>query len=160
MKEPFDGSCAECGGPFKSVKRAQKYCGDLCRARALDLLTPEAGEKSRHKFVRALSAKLRLAVFARDKFRCAYCGAQSDHSLLHLDHIWSVRFDGESAAGNLVASCSTCSHAKDAHVFNPELCAHLWERTMRRSLNDDTFISEYTRIYKGVVEKLAADGAS
>lgn len=61
---------------------------------------------------RAGSAKQRLRIFIRDKFRCQYCGKRFQPHLLTLDHILPQSRDGKDEAENLVAACKPCNSRK------------------------------------------------
>ena len=52
----------------------------------------------------------RRALFARDGWRCAYCGTAS--SRLTLDHVVPRSKGGESIWENVVAACAPCNHRK------------------------------------------------
>ena len=57
----------------------------------------------------------RLAIYSRDGFACAYCGARSeDGAQLTLDHLVSVERGGENHESNLVTCCMKCNAAKGA----------------------------------------------
>lgn len=64
----------------------------------------------------SLSASLRWQVFARDGFRCRYCGSQAGEPgvTLHADHVVSVRDGGTNAMDNLVTACQACNGGKGA----------------------------------------------
>ena len=60
---------------------------------------------------RAVKRKIsRRALFARDDWRCAYCGSSSGR--LTLDHIVPRCRGGESVWENVVASCAPCNLRK------------------------------------------------
>ncbi len=60
---------------------------------------------------RAIQRKIsRRALFARDGWRCAYCGTAS--SRLTLDHVVPRSKGGESIWENVVAACAPCNHQK------------------------------------------------
>jgi 5-methylcytosine-specific restriction endonuclease McrA len=60
---------------------------------------------------RAVKRKIsRRALFARDGWRCAYCGTST--SKLTLDHIVPRSRGGESVWENVVSSCAPCNHRK------------------------------------------------
>ena len=60
---------------------------------------------------RAVKRKIsRRALFARDGWRCAYCGSST--SKLTLDHIVPRSRGGESVWENVVASCAPCNRRK------------------------------------------------
>lgn len=52
----------------------------------------------------------RLAIYERDQFRCAYCGASGCE--LTLDHVVSVDRGGTNDQTNLVTACKSCNSAK------------------------------------------------
>jgi 5-methylcytosine-specific restriction endonuclease McrA len=60
---------------------------------------------------RAIKRKIsRRALFARDGWRCGYCGSSTGK--LTLDHIVPRSRGGESVWENVVASCASCNHRK------------------------------------------------
>jgi 5-methylcytosine-specific restriction endonuclease McrA len=60
---------------------------------------------------RALQRKIsRRALFARDGWRCVYCGTATGR--LTLDHVVPRSRGGESIWENVVTSCATCNHRK------------------------------------------------
>jgi 5-methylcytosine-specific restriction endonuclease McrA len=60
---------------------------------------------------RAVQRKIsRRALFARDGWRCVYCGTTSGR--LTLDHVVPRSRGGESVWENVVTSCATCNHRK------------------------------------------------
>lgn len=63
-----------------------------------------------------LSQSMRWAVFARDNFRCRYCGAQagSDGVELVVDHIVSIADGGDNRMDNLLSACQCCNSGKGA----------------------------------------------
>jgi 5-methylcytosine-specific restriction endonuclease McrA len=77
----------------------------------------------KHSTPRRPSRSLRDAIFARDGYRCAYCGAADE---LTTDHVlaWSRR--GETLPGNLVCCCLTCNETKAG--WPVDLFAELCER--------------------------------
>ena len=64
-----------------------------------------AGHKRGVKFSRA-------NVFARDDFRCQYCGEKKPARELTYDHVVPRAQGGVTAWENIVASCYPCNHAK------------------------------------------------
>lgn len=67
---------------------------------------------------KALSKRIRFAVFARDGFRCRYCGRQSDEVPLVVDHLIAVANGGTDDEENLVTSCEPCNQGKAATVID------------------------------------------
>lgn len=65
---------------------------------------------------KAISASVRWAVFARDGFRCRYCGCQAGHGgvVLVVDHALSIADGGDNSDENLVSSCERCNIGKGA----------------------------------------------
>ncbi len=60
---------------------------------------------------RAVQRKIsRRALFARDGWRCAYCGTTSGR--LTLDHVVPRSRGGESVWENVVTACAPCNHKK------------------------------------------------
>lgn len=56
---------------------------------------------------------LRVEVFRRDGFRCAYCGA-TPPALLECDHIVPLSRGGSNDLDNLTTACRACNRAKGA----------------------------------------------
>jgi 5-methylcytosine-specific restriction endonuclease McrA len=60
---------------------------------------------------RAVQRKIsRRALFARDGWRCVYCG--TGNGRLTLDHVLPRSRGGESVWENVVTSCAPCNHKK------------------------------------------------
>jgi 5-methylcytosine-specific restriction endonuclease McrA len=60
---------------------------------------------------RAVQRKIsRRALFARDNWRCVYCGSSGGR--LTLDHVLPRSRGGESIWENVVTSCAPCNHKK------------------------------------------------
>jgi 5-methylcytosine-specific restriction endonuclease McrA len=60
---------------------------------------------------RAIQRKIsRKALFARDGWRCVYCGTTSGR--LTLDHVVPRSKGGESVWENVVTACAPCNHRK------------------------------------------------
>jgi len=87
----------------------------------------------------------REQIFARDEYRCVYCGERFEPDLLTLDHVQPRTRGGDRSGGNLVTACGGCNarkgamrlaeflHADEAargHFF--QLAApHVWPRILR-----------------------------
>ena len=63
----------------------------------------------------------RLAIYARDGFKCVYCGARARPGkgaknahcwAAHLDHVLASELGGASTPDNLVTACGACNSAK------------------------------------------------
>lgn len=102
-----DRECPQCGVVFAPRSANQKYCSTAC----LTLATKES--YSRGRFV----------IFARDNFRCFYCGRSSfkDNAELRIDHVHPRKHGGDDTAGNLVTSCERCNLEKSAAILPGEI---------------------------------------
>lgn len=58
------------------------------------------------------SSGKRTRIFARDRYRCQYCGKRGDLFTLTVDHILPASRGGGSAADNLVTACFECNQRK------------------------------------------------
>lgn len=54
--------------------------------------------------------KLRIQVFERDAYTCAYCGTVTEHP--HCDHVVPLARGGETVLENLVTACPSCNCSK------------------------------------------------
>lgn len=70
---------------------------------------------------KSISKSLRFSIFARDQFRCRYCGRQSDVVTLAIDHVMPVSRGGTNDLENLITSCVECNSGKGAKTL--EQCA-------------------------------------
>ena len=86
----------------------------------------------------------RKDVFARDAWRCVYCGEVFPEEALTVDHVQPRVRGGDRSGGNLVTACGGCNVAKGhralAHFLRDEPTAranffryarHGWERHRR-----------------------------
>lgn len=91
---------------------------------------------------------LRERIFARDAYRCAYCGEEFPAEALTLDHVEPRMRGGDQSGGNLVAACRACNARKGslpAWAFLAEdeaareiflaRARHLWPR-LRRAIEE------------------------
>ena len=79
--------------------------------------------------------QLRSYILRQDRYRCAYCDAESRR--LELDHIVPVSKGGPTRVGNLVAACRSCNRKKGNRDLE-EFLAHDPERVRRIMRNSDT----------------------
>lgn len=56
----------------------------------------------------------RQDVFARDNYRCVYCGNVFDVAELTVDHVQPRARSGDRSGGNLVTACRSCNKRKGA----------------------------------------------
>jgi hypothetical protein len=54
----------------------------------------------------------RQDVFARDDYRCVYCGNVFDAAKLTVDHVQPRVRSGDRSSGNLVTACRSCNTRK------------------------------------------------
>lgn len=55
----------------------------------------------------------RMAIYHRDGFACAYCGAGSEDDVtLTVDHIQAAEHGGTNDSTNLITACLSCNSAK------------------------------------------------
>ena len=54
----------------------------------------------------------RTEVFARDGYRCVYCGLVMDIASLSVDHVQPRMKGGDHSGGNVVTACIPCNTAK------------------------------------------------
>ena len=86
----------------------------------------------------------REEVFARDGWRCVYCGLVHEPERLSVDHVEPRVQGGDRSGGNLVTACITCNtrkgHRKLAHFLAEDrearehffkLARHVWPRHLR-----------------------------
>lgn len=83
-------------------------------------------------------------VFARDGYRCVYCGGEFPVEQLSVDHVQPRVKGGDRSGGNLVTACGGCNTRKGhrplaaflaaepearGHFFR--LARHVWPRHLR-----------------------------
>ena len=54
----------------------------------------------------------RSEIFARDEYRCVYCGQVFEASALSIDHVQPRMRGGDGSGGNVVTACTACNTAK------------------------------------------------
>jgi 5-methylcytosine-specific restriction endonuclease McrA len=86
----------------------------------------------------------RELVFARDEFRCVYCGGSFPSEELTVDHVQARVRGGDRSGGNLVTACTGCNvlkgHRRLSEFLAESLVArenffryarHVWPRHLR-----------------------------
>ena len=86
----------------------------------------------------------RELVFARDEFRCVYCGESFPPEELTVDHVQARVRGGDRSGGNLVTACTGCNvlkgHRRLSEFLAESLAAranffryarHVWPRHLR-----------------------------
>jgi hypothetical protein len=66
----------------------------------------------------------RTEVFARDGYRCVYCGEVFDADDLSVDHVQPRMRGGDGSGGNVVTACRGCNTAKGGHRLSQYLAAN------------------------------------
>jgi 5-methylcytosine-specific restriction enzyme A len=61
---------------------------------------------------RYISASVRVSVLNRDKYKCVFCGRNSQHIELEVDHIIPFSKGGSSDISNLQTLCFDCNRGK------------------------------------------------
>lgn len=87
---------------------------------------------------------IREEVFARDRWRCVYCGEVRSAEDLSVDHVHPRALGGDSSQGNVVTACRGCNVRKgrrslarflaeepDARRHFEALAVHVWPRHRR-----------------------------
>lgn len=105
--------CEGCGSEFATLNPKQTYCTSECRESSI--------------------AADRWIIFARDEFRCFYCGKNSDDSSLHVDHIYPWSKGGADVAENLVTACERCNLSKGSKVMSGPLLKSVVDRVRKRN---------------------------
>jgi hypothetical protein len=59
----------------------------------------------------------RSVVFARDSWRCQYCGMRVSNSTATIDHVIPVSRGGKTSWDNCVTACSACNKKKKDHTL-------------------------------------------
>ena len=86
----------------------------------------------------------RLEIFARDDYRCVYCGEVFPADALTVDHVQPRVKGGDRSGGNLVTACGGCNvrkgHRRLTDFLRDEpasrenffrLARHVWPRHLR-----------------------------
>lgn len=69
--------------------------------------------RTRNQGSKWIQPSTRLAIYARDGFCCAYCGARAEDGVkLTLDHLLACELGGTNKPENLVTACLSCNSAK------------------------------------------------
>ena len=93
-------------------------------------------------------------MFARDGFRCVYCGGVFDPEELSVDHVQPRMRGGDGSWGNVVTACRGCNTAKGGRRL-----AHFLADTPNARRNFFKFARYvWLRHIKAVAEELARQG--
>lgn len=94
----------------------------------------------------SIGPKKRFRVFARDKFRCMYCGRKAPDVTLHVDHIISKVNGGSDEMENLATACEECNLGKGGdgcYACGMVTCPAAFERM------ECPDVTEFLKTYKG-----------
>ncbi|MFN5580982.1 HNH endonuclease [Gemmatimonas sp.] len=96
----------------------------------------------------------RTDVFARDGYRCVYCGLEHEADNLSVDHVQPRMRGGDGSAGNLVTACRGCNTKKGGR----SLAAFLFDdpEARRNFFHHARYV--WPRHLKAVAEELARRG--
>ena len=100
----------------------------------------------------------RRDIFARDQYRCVYCGLVREPEMLSIDHVQPKVRGGDGSAGNVVTACMACNTAKASRPLaqflaeNPDArrnffkhARYVWPRHLRAVAEE--------LVRRGVVER-------
>lgn len=76
------------------------------------------GKISHRKVLRQISGFAQQKIWARDGFKCIYCGKEMGEVSLTIDHFTPLELGGSDRSDNLVAACRRCN--KDKGSMPPE----------------------------------------
>jgi 5-methylcytosine-specific restriction endonuclease McrA len=99
--------------------------------------------RTRNQGSKWIRPEKRAAIYLRDGFTCAYCGASvvEDGAVLTLDHLTACELGGSNEPGTLVTACLSCNSAKRA------LTLRAWLGTLRdRGISTDGLAARIRRL--------------
>jgi hypothetical protein len=101
---------------LESLKERHKKISQWRRSPLYTGSTPPGtseGYLTKVSYRTSLPPKLRFDVLERDGFRCKICGSSADDgSILHVDHIVSIKNNGSNDIENLQTLCDVCNFGK------------------------------------------------
>jgi 5-methylcytosine-specific restriction endonuclease McrA len=111
--------CKQCGKVFRHEKK-RVFCSSECSQQyQIDHAVRHPRNRNRRKSKSTEFSRNRLLAFARDKYRCQYCGvglngktSYGESVTLHADHIRPKVDGGSDELNNLVTACQECNYAK------------------------------------------------
>jgi hypothetical protein len=96
----------------------------------------------------------RSDVFARDGYRCVYCGLVQEPDMLSVDHVQPKMRGGDGSEGNVVTACMACNTAKASRPLAQFLAENPEAR--RNFFRHARYV--WPRHLRGVAEELARRG--
>lgn len=137
--------CEQCGIIFKyRGKGSSRFCGSLCSQQyQIENSVRAPRNRNRRKSKDTEFSRNRLLVFARDKYRCQYCGrgiknetSYGEQVVLHADHIVPKSEGGSNELNNLVTACQECNYAKATLKILPSCVPKDEKESLQLSLLD------------------------
>ena len=95
----------------------------------------------------------REELFARDGWRCVYCGAVHPAEALSVDHVHPRVKGGDGSSGNLVTACMACNSRKGART----LARFLADEPVARAHFEALAVHVWPRHRKALRELVAAE---
>ena len=97
--------------PKKTTVGPKKFSIPVCGS--ISLLCMANGTRKAGQGSKWIRPSTRQAIYHRDGFCCAYCGAPAEHGhALTLDHVHACELGGTNDPSNLVTACLSCNSAK------------------------------------------------
>ena len=96
----------------------------------------------------------RTELFARDEYRCVYCGQVFEPAALTVDHVQPRMRGGDGSPGNVVTACAGCNTRKGGRALATFLAAD--PDTRRNFFARARYV--WPRHLKAVAEELARQG--
>ena len=96
----------------------------------------------------------RFEIFARDEYRCVYCGLVQEPDALSVDHVQPRMRGGDGSQGNVVTACRGCNTRKAGHPLSQYLAESPEAR--RNFFRYARYV--HARHLKAVAEELARRG--
>ena len=116
------GKCKMCGVEFIKQRKKHELCSNDCRR---EYSAKQKEDKEYADFF----------IFARDEFRCAYCGKSSieDGVKLVVEHIHPRGSGGANSLYNVVTACWRCNYSKFGHLLPYSVFMRLIQRNKARN---------------------------
>ena len=90
---------------------------DVVRSPSISLRTPAVVRlKKAIRSAKQVVRFSRMNVFARDDFRCQYCGVKKTARELNYDHVVPRKHGGKTVWENIVSSCYACNDRKGSRT--------------------------------------------
>lgn len=147
---PIEVNCKWCSNLFEKKRDKHYFCKPECYAAHTDSLKKPFED----------SIKIaRNDIFARDNFRCVYCGKSSieDGVKLQLDHLYPKEKGGSNSPYNIVTCCNACNVNKGGKIYSMDIMYRIWVRTANFS-KDHTFtysdMESMFNKYYGIYEQI------